>query len=151
MYNRLISFLSRSNILMEAQNGFRKKGQLRQQYTPSSKAYWKERKKEKNPAQIGIFCDLTKAYDVTDHKILLAKLNVYRVRGNAYSWFESYLAHQKQVVEINYNGSNYTNQGKHVSTLREMKHSVPQGSILGQILFLLYLNDLPINIQESKR
>jgi hypothetical protein len=85
-----------------------KKGQLRQQYSSSSKAYRSTLRKKKAD-QIEIFCDLMKACDVINHEMLLAKLNVFGVRGIGNSWFKSYLAHWKQVGEINYNGSNYEN------------------------------------------
>ena len=84
--------------------------------------------KKMNP--IWIFLDLTKAYDVLNHKVLLSKLNTYGIRGVANLWFESYLSHQKQCVEIN-----SMKQGIYVLTTSEIEHGEPQGSILGPILF----------------
>jgi hypothetical protein len=68
----------------------------------------------------GIFLDLTKAYDVLHHKVLLPKLNSYGIRGVANLWFESYLSHRKKCVEIN-----CVKQGIYVSTTREIEHGVP--------------------------
>jgi hypothetical protein len=82
---------------------------------------------------IRIFLDLTKAYDVLSHKILLSKLNSYDIKDMA-NLFESYLSHRKKCVEIN-----TIDKGIHMSTIKEIEHSVPQGSILGPILFPLYI------------
>jgi len=92
-----------------------------------------------------IFLELTKAYDVINHKVLLSKLNSYGIRGVANLWFESYLSHQKQCMEIN-----SMRKGIYVLTTREIDHGVTQGSILGAVLFSLYINDIPLNIMRYK-
>ena len=79
-----------------------------------------------------IFLDFAKAFDTVNHKILIQKLEYYGVKGSTLALFENYLSDRIQVVEVN---------GK-VSEKGVIKHGVPQGSILGPLLFLLYINDI---------
>ena len=87
-----------------------------------------------------IFIDLKKAFDTVDHEILCKKLAHYGVLGRGLSWFKSYLANRKQYCRVNGVDSNMEN----------IEVGVPQGSCLGPLLFLVYINDLPCIIKNSK-
>ena len=84
--------------------------------------------------------DLQKVFDTVDHEILLSKLDYYGIRGISNCWFKSYLSNHKEFVSIN----------GYDSGLAEINCGVPQGSVLGPLLFLLYINDLNQAIKICK-
>jgi len=86
----------------------------------------------------GIFCDLQKAFDCMDHKILMNKLEFYGIEGKFKTLIASYLTGRHQKVTLNNNTNNNSS-----SKWEMIKNGVPQGSILGSLFFLLYVNDLP--------
>ena len=81
---------------------------------------------------VGVLLDFSRAFDTVNHDILLQKLHHYGIRGSAIKWFQSYLSDRNQYVT--YNGTE--------SSKRAIKCGVPQGSIIGPLLFLIYINDL---------
>jgi hypothetical protein len=92
----------------------------------------------------GIFCDLSKAFDCVNHEILLTKLHFYGIQGITIDWFRSYLTNRRQKVEIKSPRSTHNL----FSNWGILKHGVPQGSILGPLLFLVYINYLSLRINS---
>ena len=130
MCNRLSNFLESNNLLCKNQFGFRKDHSTVHPLTYFINFIAESLNKKEHT--IAIFCDLKKAFDLVDHGILIKKLFNIGVRNTELLWFQDYLCNRKQFVCIN---------GKN-SFLRSISIGVPQGSILGPLLFLIYINDL---------
>ena len=130
MFKRLYGYLESRNILYPLQFGSRQKcstNNALKQITESIR-----NSIDNNEFGCGIFMDLKKAFEKVNHSILLSKLNHYGVRGKACDWFQSYLSNREQFVCIN----------GHKSDSLSIACGVPQGSIRGPLMFLLYINDL---------
>ena len=138
MYNRVYNFFTKNNLIYPLQFGFR------QQYSTFhaliSLTENIRKNLDKGNIGCGIFVDLQTAFDTVQHDILLAKLEHYGIHGITNEWFKSYLFDRKQVVSIN----------GHVSNKASVKYGIPQGSVLGPLLFLIYINDLNHAIKFCK-
>ena len=130
MYNRLLNFINKHKIFNKLQFGFRNNHSTFMALVILVENLVNAL--DNGKCAVGIFLDFQKAFDTVDHGILLDKLYCYGIRDIAHKWFISYLSSRQQSVM--YNG--------HESEFKMMRCGVPQGSILGPLLFLLYINDL---------
>lgn len=143
--NRITDFVTKFKLLNNFQHGF-----LKGRSTESAIGEFMENIltcNEESYSSLGIFLDLSKAFDTVDHKILLEKLENIGIRGIANNLLKSYLTNRRQVVElIQKNEQNFVNTYHSQSNIINV--GVPQGSILGPLLFIIYLNDLKLQMSN---
>ena len=130
MYNRIYKHITNNNLFYEKQFGFQQKCSTEHAILElSEQIYQSSNNKEYT---LGVFIDLSKAFDTVNHNILLEKLSYYGLSEKYIAWLKRYLHKRKQCISYKNKQSNFAS----------ITCGVPQGSILGPLLFLLYVNDM---------
>jgi hypothetical protein len=137
IHKRFIDFFNKHNLISNRQYGFRKNMGTKDALAQITNLLYNKLDKSE-PIAI-TFLDLAKAFDTVDHQILLDKLHRYGIRGKAYNIIKNYLSNRQQKVRINNKYSKY----------RTVNTGIPQGTILGPLLFIIYINDMLFSIPEE--
>ena len=132
IYNKIVQFLEEHDILYRHQYGFRPKHSTIHPMVHFLNHCADNNNISPSKLTLAVFCDLSKAFDVINHEILLHKLDIMGLRGKINEWISDYLTDRKQYVQFD----------DQRSSLLKIKCGVPQGSILGPLLYLLYVNDI---------
>ena len=138
VHDRLYSFLEKEKLLLEGQYGFRNKRSTTDTLTDITERI--RDPYDKGYHACGAFLDFRKAFDTVNHEILLNKLTHYGIRGQAVDWFQLFLSHRVQ----------YTLVSGFDSDPSLVTHGVPQGSVLGPLLFIIVINDLHKSVKHSQ-
>ena len=136
--------MTKNSLIFNSQHGFRNKHSCETAVCELVASICKGHEKSKHT--LAIFLDLSKAFDTLSHEILFKKLNKYGIRGTALDWFKSYLDNRSLRVKCRVNGT----EVEELSDQHHVEYGAPQRSCLGPLLFLIFINDLHLNLDHCQ-